>query len=144
MEDIDMFLNELNEKQAVAFINLVTEFALSDHDIGKEEEVLMEKFCEEMGLSEEVIVEMDEDEAYKVIEGSSDRITNIMYFELLRIGLVDDDYDFKEVDFIEKFGDKMGIPRAKRMAIVNYFYKFPDAEPKNMEEAISEAEELLR
>ena len=97
-----------------------------------------------MGLSEEVIVEMDEDEAYKVIEGSSDRITNIMYFELLRIGLVDDDYDFKEVDFIEKFGDKMGIPRAKRMAIVNYFYKFPDAEPKNMEEAISEAEELLR
>ena len=68
MEDIDMFLNELNEKQAVAFINLVTEFALSDHDIGKEEESLMEKFCEEMNLSEEVIVEMDEDEAYKVIE----------------------------------------------------------------------------
>ena len=67
-----------------------------------------------------------------------------MYFELLRIGLVDDDYDFKEVDFIEKFGDKMGIPRSKRMAIVNYFYRFPDTEPKNAEEARKEAEELLK
>ncbi len=138
-----MFLDELNKDQGIAFINLVTEFALSDDRIGKEEERIMEEFCLELKLSEEEIVDMDIDKVFETIKASSERTINIVYFELMRVGLADDAYEFSEVDFLQKVGDELKIPRAKRIAFVNYFYKFSDAEPKNIEEAKREAEKLM-
>ena len=39
---------------------------------------------------------------------------------------VDDELEDEEVDFLEKIAAEFNIPRAKRIAIANYFYNFTD------------------
>lgn len=121
-----MFLQELNKEQGIAFINLVTEFALADEDIRTEEEALMKVYIKELGLEREELRNMSYEDALKVIEKSSDKIKNIIYFELVRIGLVDEDCDIEEVDFLEKISKDLKISRAKKIQIANCFYNFSE------------------
>lgn len=121
-----MFLQELNKEQGIAFINLVTEFALADEDIRKEEEELMKVYIKELGLEKEELGNISYEDAVKTIKESSDKVKNIVYFELVRIGLVDEDCDIEEVDFLEKISKDLNISRAKKIQVANCFYNFSE------------------
>ncbi|SHI67169.1 hypothetical protein SAMN02745163_00611 [Clostridium cavendishii DSM 21758] len=138
-----MFLNELNRDESLAFINLVTELALANDVLEKEQEELMESFCDEMGLGTEDIKEMNYETALEIIKKSSKRIINIMYFEMIRVGLVDGECEFEEIEFLEKVEDELNISRAERIKFANYFYNFPEITPENEEEAREVAKVLL-
>ena len=121
-----MFLKELNKEQGLAFINLVTEFALADENIKKEEEDLIRTYMKELNLEEEELGNLSYEESIETIKNSSEKVKNIVYFELVRIGLVDDDCDIEEVDFLEKISKDLNISRAKKIQVANCFYNFSE------------------
>ncbi len=108
-----MFLKELNKEQGLAFINLVTEFALADENIKKEEEDLIRIYLKELDLEEEELGNLSYEESIETIK-IHQKVKNIVYFELIRIGLVDEDCDIEEVDFLEKISKDLNISRAKK------------------------------
>ncbi|EPB9412331.1 hypothetical protein ACRTAI_000603 [Clostridium perfringens] len=121
-----MFLKELNKEQGLAFINLVTEFALADENIKKEEEDLIRKYMKELDLEEEELGNLSYEESIETIKNSSEKVKNIVYFELVRIGLVDEDCDIEEVDYLEKISKDLNISRAKKIQVANCFYNFSE------------------
>ncbi|HEE9846041.1 hypothetical protein [Clostridium perfringens] len=121
-----MFLKELNKEQGLAFINLVTEFALADENIKKEEEDLIRIYLKELDLEEEELGNLSYEESIETIKNSSEKVKNIVYFELVRIGLVDEDCDIEEVDFLEKISKDLNISRAKKIQVANCFYNFSE------------------
>ena len=121
-----MFLKELNKEQGLAFINLVTEFALADENIKKEEEDLIRTYMKELDLEEEELGNLSYEESIETIKNSSEKVKNIVYFELVRIGLVDEDCDIEEVDFLEKISKDLNISRAKKIQVANCFYNFSE------------------
>ena len=121
-----MFLKELNKEQGLAFINLVTEFALADENIKKEEEDLIRTYMKELDLEEEELGNLSYEESIGTIKNSSEKVKNIVYFELVRIGLVDEDCDIEEVDFLEKISKDLNISRAKKIQVANCFYNFSE------------------
>ncbi|MBO3375840.1 hypothetical protein [Clostridium perfringens] len=121
-----MFLKELNKEQGLAFINLVTEFALADENIKKEEEDLIRTYMKELDLEEEELGNLSYEESTETIKNSSEKVKNIVYFELVRIGLVDEDCDIEEVDFLEKISKDLNISRAKKIQVANCFYNFSE------------------
>lgn len=121
-----MFLKELNKEQRLAFINLVTEFALADENIKKEEEDLIRTYMKELDLEEEELGNLSYEESIETIKNSSEKVKNIVYFELVRIGLVDEDCDIEEVDFLEKISKDLNISRAKKIQVANCFYNFSE------------------
>ncbi|HHD2753934.1 TPA: hypothetical protein ACOTG0_002756 [Clostridium perfringens] len=130
-----MFLKELNKEQGLAFINLVTEFALADEDIRKEEEALIRTYIKELDFEKVDLGNLSYEEAINLIRNSSEKIKNIVYFELVRIGLVDENYDIEEVDFLEKISKDLNISRAKKIQVANCFYNFSE---KDGEEKLEE------
>ncbi|ELC8441238.1 hypothetical protein QYB59_000234 [Clostridium perfringens] len=130
-----MFLKELNKDQGLAFINLVTEFALADEDIRKEEEALIRTYIKELDFEKVDLGNLSYEEAINLIRNSSEKIKNIVYFELVRIGLVDENYDIEEVDFLEKISKDLNISRAKKIQVANCFYNFSE---KDGEEKLEE------
>ena len=121
-----MFLKELNKEQGLAFINLVTEFALADENIKKEEEDLIRIYLKELDLEEEELGNLSYEESVETIKNSSEKVKNIVYFELVRIGLVDEDCNIEEVDFLEKISKDLNISRAKKIQVANCFYNFSE------------------
>lgn len=121
-----MFLKELNKEQGLAFINLVTEFALADEDIRKEEEDLIRTYIKELDLEKEDLGNLSYEEAIAAIKESAEKVKNIVYFELVRIGLVDEDCDIEEVDFLERISKDLNISRAKKIQVANCFYNFSE------------------
>ena len=130
-----MFLKELNKEQGLAFINLVTEFALADENIKKEEEDLIRIYLKELDLEEEKLGNLSYEESVETIKNSSEKVKNIVYFELVRIGLVDEDCDIEEVDFLEKISKDLNISRAKKIQVAKCFYNFSE---KDGEEKLEE------
>lgn len=121
-----MFLKELNKDEANAFFNLVSIFARIDNEFAKEEKALLDEYKEELGLVDSEINEMVYEDIIESLKSSSDRAKRIIYFELVGLALVDGEYEEEEVDFLEKIAAEFSIPRAKRIAIANYFYNFTD------------------
>lgn len=130
-----MFLTALNKQEAIAFINLISEFALSDHKLRLEEKVLIEDACEEMGVLDSELVDMQAEEAIEVLEKATERKKKIIYFEFVRLGLVDDNYDIHEVEFLENVADKLKISRAVRFAFAGFFFKYSDTDRLDKEDA---------
>ncbi|MGL5635100.1 MAG: hypothetical protein ACRCX8_07810 [Sarcina sp.] len=139
-----MFLNALNKQEAVALVNLISEFAISDHKICLEEQALIEEACEEMGIPDDGLESMDYEEAIAVLKNSEYRVKAIVYFELIRLGLVDEDYDVQEVEFLNKVSDELGITRPDRFAFAGYFYKYSDTDRLDTDQAKSDANAILK
>lgn len=138
-----MFLSALDKKEAIAFVNLISEFAVADHDLCLEEKALIEEACEELGLADDGLESMEFEEAIEVFKNSSDRIKRIVYFELIRCGLVDDDYDMEEIEFLNTLSEELNIARADRFAFAGYFYKYSDTDRLDTEQAKSDAVAII-
>lgn len=121
-----MFLDELKKDEGIAFINLVKELANIDETFSKEEKELYMDYLEELDLKESDLSDVKIDDVFKELSESSDRSKEIIYFELVGLALIDGEYEDKEVDFLENVGNKLNIPRSKKIAFANYFYNFID------------------
>ena len=144
-----MFLKELNKGEANAFLNLVSIFARIDNEFAKEEKALLDEYKEELGVVDSEINEMEYEDIIESLKSSTDRARRIIYFELVGLALVDGEYEDEEVDFLEKIAAEFNIPRAKRIAIANYFYNFTDVynfttvDAENNIELLKEQAELI-
>lgn len=137
-----MFLNELNREEAIAFMHLISEFVMADEEVNIEEKKLIDKFFKEMNIEDELDV-LTLDEALDELKKSSQRIRNIVYFELIRLGLVDSDYRISEVEFLENISGDLGITRIQKIKYANYFYKYSEDEFLDHEDAMNEANLLF-
>ena len=121
-----MFLNELNKNEGIAFMQLVKELASADNVFAKEEKNLYNDYLEELNIKENEILDTDLNPICETLKDSSERIKNIIYFELIGLALIDGEYDEKEVEFLEEIGKNLEIKRNKRISFANYFYNFVD------------------
>lgn len=144
-----MFLNELNEKESIAFVNIVLEFANVDNTFAKEEKEVLKGYLEELKLNKDVLGTVTFNKAIETLNSSKQRIKNIIYFELVGIALVDGEYGEKEIDFLDNIAEKFAISRVKKIAIANYFYNFTDiykfsvVESENKIELLKEQAEAI-
>lgn len=145
-----MFLNELSKNEGIVFMQLVKNLANIDNTFAKEEKNLYYDYLKELNIEENEVADDNLNSICKVLEGSSERTKNIIYFELIGLALIDGEYDEKEVAFLEEAGEKLSIKRNKRIAFANYFYSFIDVYGFSVVDADSkiallkeQAEELL-
>ncbi|MBB6623399.1 hypothetical protein [Clostridium gasigenes] len=138
-----MFLNELNENEATAFINVVSEFANVDNTFAKEEKEVLEGYLKDLKLTKDIIGKLNFDKSLQTLNESKDRIKKIVYFELIGLALVDGEYGDKEVEFLDNIAKQFGISRTKRIAFANYFYNFTDVYKFSVVESENKIE-LLR
>ncbi len=121
-----MFLNELNQKESEAFVNLVKQLAMVDNDFAKSEQELVAEYIEELGVDESKVAILDNDTAISMLKDSTERIKNIIYLELVGLALIDGKYLDEEVDFLEKVASELNIARHKRIAFANFYMNFKD------------------
>lgn len=116
-----MFLNELSKQESIAFVNLVEVLANIDQVFAENEKELLEEYVEELSLTKEDIEKLDFESAIKKLEGSTDRIKNIIYFELIGLALSDGAYDEKEIQFLKGLAARFNISIEKQQEFINYF-----------------------
>ncbi|ATD53998.1 hypothetical protein [Clostridium chauvoei] len=138
-----MFLNELNKELAIAYINLLIEFALVDDKVEEKERELIERSLKEMNLEKLNLSQIKREETIKLIKDAGERVKNIVFFELTRVALSDAEYEIDEVDFLDELALEFNISRAKRFQMANYFFKHSEYDEVNEEIARKEAEEFL-
>lgn len=132
-----MFLNELNSEEAVAFINLVNQFANIDKVFAKEEKELIESYLEELNIASDKVNSLNYDEVINELKKCNNRIKSIVYFELVGLALVDGDYGDAEIDFLDKVAIGLDIKRNKKIAFANYFFNFKEVYDFSVVEADS-------
>ena len=146
-----MFLDELNEKESISFINVVKNFALVDNVFAEQEKELIENYIEELHLEGKDLSSTNLEEGIKVLESSTDKIKRIVLFELAGLALIDGEFEDKEIKFIANLSDRLGVSRARVQAFFNYMvnlfevYKFTTVDSESKLELLKEeAEELLK
>lgn len=121
-----MFLNELNKNEAIAFVNLVSQFANIDNNFAKEEKEVIKDYLKELSLNKDEVGSESLEEVLSTLKLSEDRIKRIMYFELVGLALVDDEYEERESDFLDNMAKELNISRSQRISIANFFYNHAD------------------
>lgn len=116
-----MFLNELNKKEAIAFVNLVEALANVDNVFTQNEKDLIDEYIEELDLNKEKIEKLDFESAVKELERTTDRVKNIIYFELIGLALCDGEYNKKEIQFLKGLAVRFNISTNKQQEFINYF-----------------------
>lgn len=116
-----MFLNELNKKEAIDFINIVETLAKIDDTFAQSEKELISEYIEELSLTNETIENLDFESSVKELVSSTDRIRNIIYFELVGLALADGSYDEKEVEFLNNLAAQFNISTKKQKEFIDYF-----------------------
>lgn len=139
-----MFLSEFNKKEAVAFVNLVEVLANIDQVFAENEKELLEEYIEELSLSKENIKKLDFESAIKELEESTDRIKNIIYFELVGLALSDGSYDEKEIQFLMGLAARFNISTEKQQGFINYFKMVKEAYDSTFVDYESKLEHLKK
>ncbi|CAB1246806.1 hypothetical protein ACFHWD_12700 [Clostridium sp. MT-14] len=116
-----MFINEFNKRESIIFINLVQALANADEVFAHSEQILIDDYIKELSLNNETIEKLTYESAIEELASSTDRIKNILYFELLGLALADGSYDEKEIKFLDNIAYKLNIDNAKQQDFINYF-----------------------
>lgn len=116
-----MFLSELNNQEAIAFLNLVESFAKVDKVFAKEEEELIKDYVKELNLNNSEILSLDVNTATDNLSESPRRIKNIVFFELVGLALIDGEYEDAEIKFLANLADKFSISKEKLSSFVDFF-----------------------
>ena len=122
-----MFLEELNKKESVVFINLVQLLANADEILAENEKNLIADYIKELSLTNENIKSLSFQESISELKVSTDRIKNIIYFELVGVAISDGSYDSKEIEFLNKLACEFNISKDKQQDFLDYFKKVKDA-----------------
>ena len=146
-----MFLKELSHKEAIAFTNLLNQFASIDNIINQKEKRLIRDYTTELGLSDKKIDKMTYEQIICELRNSKERIKRIIYFELIGLALVDGNYGDVEIDYLDKVAIDLDINRSQKIAFANFFYNFKEihdfsvieTENKKLKHLEAEAEALL-
>lgn len=146
-----MFLKELSHNEAIAFTNLLNQFASIDNIINKKEKRLIRDYTNELGLSDKKIEKMTYEQIIAKLRNSKERIKRIIYFELIGLALVDGNYGDVEIDYLDKVAIDLDINRSQKIAFANFFYNFKEihdfsvieTENKKLKHLEEEAEALL-
>ncbi|WP_123054148.1 hypothetical protein [Clostridium sp. JN-1] len=116
-----MFLNELNKKESIAFINLVELLAKSDNLFAKNEKSLINDYIVELSLKDEEIPDLSFDKVIEHFKNSTSRIKNIVYLELIGLALIDGSFDKEEIRFLNAIAGQFNISKEKQQDFIDYF-----------------------
>jgi uncharacterized tellurite resistance protein B-like protein len=116
-----VFINELNKEQGKAFLSLLKNLAEVDYTLVAEEYKLIDEYCKDLGLEENDVVKLENNEILTYFEAASSRIKNIVYFELLGLALTDGEFDNKEIKFMNNIAVKLSISEETQESCINYF-----------------------
>lgn len=106
-----MFLSVLSEEEKQLFLNLAYTLAYSDGEFGKEEQALIDAYCEEMKTSfhrPEKPIELKkllEDLKTEILENNRKAV----YFELLGLAVVDGKFSEEEKKVMEAVRENFGL-----------------------------------
>ncbi|AWI06227.1 hypothetical protein [Clostridium drakei] len=121
-----MFLEEFNKKESVVFINLVQLLANADEILAENEKNLIADYMKELSLTNENIKSLSFQESISELKASTDRIKNIIYFELVGVAISDGSYGSKEIEFLNKLACEFNISKDKQQDFLDYFKKVKD------------------
>lgn len=121
-----MFLDELNKEESVVFVNLVQLLANVDEVFAENEKNLIDDYMDELSLTNENVKSLSFQEAVSELKTSTDRIKNIIYFELVGLAISDGSYDSKEIEFLNKLACEFNISKDKQQDFLDYFKKVKD------------------
>lgn len=104
-----MFLKTLNNDEKNAFYYLADSLVKADRRIAENEELLMNQFLEEMGISIEEVKDLSEEDAIKVFLQDDKRVRKQIFIELLALGLSDNALADEETELMSKYADSLEI-----------------------------------
>lgn len=107
-----MFLQKLNDREKKNFLYLAQKLIKVDNKIKAVEVSLLKKLTEEMGLSMNDAVKVEDiNKAWQIFTSKESRI--ILILELISIGYVDDDFCASENDLIKEICSSFAIADTK-------------------------------
>ena len=109
-----MFLEVLNDREKELFLSFAYNLSAADKDYSPEERTLISSCCREMGIDfdmDKINLSVDEtiDELNSIC---TMQIKKVIIFEIMRLAIVDTDYDDDERKIINGAIDKFGIDSA--------------------------------
>ncbi|MGV8147031.1 MAG: hypothetical protein ACLKAK_11925 [Alkaliphilus sp.] len=106
-----MFLSKISQEQKELFLQLSIHAAMANNIIAKEQRVIINEYCLEMGISEveiEAAVSLSKVlERFKIL--SNEQEIRIVVFEVLGLLLSDKQYDNLERNFVEELRKEFGL-----------------------------------
>lgn len=138
-----MFLNQLNLEESKAFFEIARNFMLVNKRLLKKKKVALVGILNQINLKEEDTKEISLESALHTIKNSNERVKNIVYFNIMRAGLIDEEYRKEEIAFLENLEVELNIFKSKKIEFANYFYKFSKYEYKDTLDAEEEAKKII-
>lgn len=107
-----MFLNQLNEKEKLGFLDLAYTLVNADGDFSSNEQHLLNQYVDEMGLNIDIALyerKHDVDTVISEFSESESSIIRMIFIELISLVFVDTNYDDDEKKIIGKYMNAFNI-----------------------------------
>jgi tellurite resistance protein len=106
-----MFLHLLVDKEKEAFIDLARLAAGCNNDITDEQEIMLEQYCDEMGISFPMSHAKSLDEIIDFFKESSYQNRKMVVFEIIGLLFSDGNFDENEMAFVKKMAIALGVSK---------------------------------
>ncbi|WP_022776827.1 hypothetical protein [Butyrivibrio sp. AE3009] len=106
-----MFLHLLRDDEKEAFIDLARLAAAANGSISDEEDIMIEQYCAEMGISLPMSHARTLDGVLACFAESDTMSRKVVIMEIIGLLFSDGDFDEKEMQFIEKIADSLEVSR---------------------------------
>lgn len=107
-----MFLDKLSDEKKEMFLQLSIHAAMSNDDFAEEQKVVIESYCEELGMKDyKIELHSDLKTLLEEIKASSSKKEkHIIVFEIASVILSDYNYDTIEQEFMNSLNEILEIP----------------------------------
>lgn len=106
-----MFLHLLTDNEKEAFIDLARLAAASNGYVSEEEDIMIEQYCEEMGISLPISHARTLEDVISCFADSDAMSRKVVLFEIIGLLFSDGNFDEKEMSFIEKIADSLSVEK---------------------------------
>ncbi len=106
-----MFLHMLVNEEKEAFIDLARLAAGCNNDITDEQEIMLEQYCDEMGIPFPMSHAKTLDEIIEFFKESSYQNKKTVVFEIIGLLFSDGNFDENEMQFVRKLAIPLGISK---------------------------------
>lgn len=124
-----MYLNSLTQEEKCAFYSIANSIISADGLIREKEAEMMQKYLEEMELTDALPVQSFDD-ALAMLENTAQTTKRKLYFELVGITMCDDEYERKEKSVLTKISDSFGLLREEASEIAACVAQFNELQQK--------------